>query len=245
MKLLAWNVNHRAARRPIPPWLIRAIAAESPDVVSLTEYVVGPDHDRFLGELANSGLLHSALTARLNGSNQVLVASREPLTPGAVQGATFNENIPPNFLNVQMMGTGLDVIGFRMPAYVREERPVKRLTWEWLIDAVRPLREHPTVLLGDFNTAFGDPPSRCGDCLDAMIANGWVPAVPTDGFSWRGYNGGTGRRIDLAFLSPSVKELAVSYSWSFRDLGEEASAMRVGRPDHAMLLLEVTGSWAG
>jgi len=156
-----------------------------------------------------------------------------------VQGSTLNESIPPNFLHVQLIGKGLDVIGFRMPAYVREERPVKRQTWEWLIDAVRPLRDRPTVLLGDFNTAFGDPPSRCGDCLDAMAANGWVPAVPIDGFSWRGHNGGNGRKIDLAFLSPSVKQTAVSYSWSFRDLGDEASAMRVGRPDHAMLLLDV------
>lgn len=104
-----------SARRPILSWLIRTIAAESPDIVSHTEYVVGPDHGRFLGELASAKLPPTVLTERVNGSNQVLLAATEPLTPGTVQGSTLNGSIPPNFLHVQMIGTGVEVIGFRMP----------------------------------------------------------------------------------------------------------------------------------
>jgi hypothetical protein len=48
VKILTWNLNHRAARRSIPIWVSRAIVAEAPDVVVLTEYVAGADHDRFL-----------------------------------------------------------------------------------------------------------------------------------------------------------------------------------------------------
>jgi endonuclease/exonuclease/phosphatase family metal-dependent hydrolase len=137
-----------------------------------------------------------------------------------------------------MIESGVELLGFRMPAYEGTDRPMKRRTWEWLIDALKTLRDRPAIIIGDFNTAFGDSVSRCGDCLDALTESGWRPAVPADGFSWRGRTNGTERRIDLAFLSPSATARSVSYSWSFRDIGEEASAMQIGRPDHAMLLLE-------
>jgi hypothetical protein len=51
MKLLAWNLNHRAARRRIPSWIATAINEQAPDVLVLTEYVEGPDHDSFLATL--------------------------------------------------------------------------------------------------------------------------------------------------------------------------------------------------
>jgi hypothetical protein len=51
MKLLSWNLNHRAARRRIPSWIATAIDEQAPDVLVLTEYVEGPDHDFFLATL--------------------------------------------------------------------------------------------------------------------------------------------------------------------------------------------------
>jgi hypothetical protein len=42
MKLLAWNLNHRAAPRRIPSWIAIAINEQAPDVLVLTEYVEGP-----------------------------------------------------------------------------------------------------------------------------------------------------------------------------------------------------------
>ena len=34
MTIVSWNLNHRAARRPIPTWISEAIAAQAPDFVS-------------------------------------------------------------------------------------------------------------------------------------------------------------------------------------------------------------------
>jgi hypothetical protein len=48
MKLLAWNLNHRAARHRIADWIGSAIVGHSADVVVLTEYIEGPDRERFL-----------------------------------------------------------------------------------------------------------------------------------------------------------------------------------------------------
>ena len=240
MRILAWNVNHRARRRRIPSWLTHAIAAEAADVVSLTEYVVGPDHDRFLSELAGIGLLHTVLTTRVNGSNQVLLAARKTIMAGEIRPGAFHESVAPNFLHARLSDGSLDVIGFRMPAFKNVETPMKRRTWEWLIEALRSLGNRPACIVGDFNTAFGDSKSLCGDCLESFSASGWLPAVPTDGFSWGGAGGRSRRKIDLGFASPGARVESAAYSWAFRDLGEEAAAMRVGRPDHAMLLLQVT-----
>lgn len=75
MRIIAWNVNHRAARHAIPDWVGTAIAAERPDAVVLTEYVVGPDHGRFTEELRELGLRHQDVTERVGRNNQVLLAT--------------------------------------------------------------------------------------------------------------------------------------------------------------------------
>jgi hypothetical protein len=51
MKLLAWNLNHRAARRQIPSWIAAAINEQAPDILVLIEY-----HDLFLDTLKARGL---------------------------------------------------------------------------------------------------------------------------------------------------------------------------------------------
>ena len=38
MKLLAWNLNHQAARRQIPSWIAAAINEQAPDILVLTEF---------------------------------------------------------------------------------------------------------------------------------------------------------------------------------------------------------------
>ena len=64
MKLLAWNLNHRAARRQIPSWIAAAINEQAPDILVLTEYVEGPDHDFFLASLNANGLSEFSCSTR-------------------------------------------------------------------------------------------------------------------------------------------------------------------------------------
>jgi hypothetical protein len=79
MKLLAWNLNHRAARRQIPSWIAAAINEQAPDILVLTEYVEGPDHDFFLTSLNANGLSEFSCSAQPGRENQVLISFEDPL----------------------------------------------------------------------------------------------------------------------------------------------------------------------
>jgi len=238
MRVLAWNLNHRAALREIPEWIAAAIASFDPDAVILTEYVEGSDHQRFLAELAARGLVHVLLTARTNKQNQLLIASREPQRRGALTAPAIHPAVPPNALNVVLENSGLHLLGFRMPAFIGPERPLKRGTWEWLLGAAAELRDRPAIIAGDFNTAPGDAVADCGDCLEVLQKSGWHLARPASGYSWRHAQSGATRQIDHAFLSSSLAAKRAEYSWKFHDLASDAASGKIGLPDHAMLLTD-------
>jgi hypothetical protein len=238
MRLLAWNLNHRAKRRAIPTWISAAIAEQAADVVILTEYVEGPDHASFCERLKDLGLCHQSLSERAGKSNQLLIATKQQHERGSVTAPSFNEHVPPNFLHISIMDFGLNVIGFRMPAFTAPDTHFKRQTWDWLIDAIRPLAASPCLIAGDFNTAFGDPDRTCGDCLERLLADGWQRADPgSDAVSYRSRNG-RGRLIDHAFASASIAVRSTACSWGFHRFGPDAQAGHVGRPDHAMVVVE-------
>jgi endonuclease/exonuclease/phosphatase family metal-dependent hydrolase len=238
MRVLAWNLNHRAARRDVPEWIAAAIASFGPDAVILTEYVEGSDHRRFLAELAARGLAHVSLTERTNKQNQLLIASREPQRRGDLAAPAIHPAVPPNALNIVLENSGLHILGFRMPAFTGPERPLKRVTWEWLLGAAAELRDRPAVIAGDFNTAPGDAVADCGDCLEVLLKSGWHLARPAAGYSWRHAQSGVTRQIDHAFLAPALAPGRAEYSWKFHDLAPDAASGKVGLPDHAMLLTD-------
>jgi exonuclease III len=76
MKLLSWNLNHRATRHRIPTWVAAAISEQAPDVLVLTEYVEGPNHIAFLASLNDIGLSAFSCSTQPGRENQVLIASR-------------------------------------------------------------------------------------------------------------------------------------------------------------------------
>ena len=236
MRLLSWNVNHRAARHALPPWLSTAIGNESPDVVVLTEYVVGPDHLRFVGDLESMGFSQPSVSERPKRQNQVLIATREPHVKRDLRVPVISQAVPSNVLSVGLERSGVSVVGFRMPAYKSKEREKKREVWNWLQQTATGLLGEPSVIAGDFNTAVGDSASYCGDCLDALCESGWTRCATT-GPGWRGKNG-IERAIDHAFVSPRVRPTASRYSWDFQSLAPEAKSGNVGVPDHAMLIVD-------
>ena len=120
MRLLTWNLNHRAARRRIPDWIGAAITSQNPDVIVLTEYVEGDDHERFVSQLASQGLKSCDQSAKTPGQNQILIASRHGLRLGALNAPPLHESVPSNFLHVVLEDSGINVLGFRMPAFEAE-----------------------------------------------------------------------------------------------------------------------------
>jgi endonuclease/exonuclease/phosphatase (EEP) superfamily protein YafD len=237
MKLLAWNLNHRAARRQIPSWIAAAINEQAPDILVLTEYVEGPDHDFFLASLNANGLSEFSCSAQPGRENQVLIASRDMQRRYELVAPQIHPSVPSNFLEVSLGDLGPTVLGFRMPAFEAKERALKRLTWNWLLGEADRLRAGSALIVGDFNTAPGDSVSRCGECL-AKLIDGWQHARPASGYSWRHPQFGTERQIDHIFLSASLVPRRVEYSWDFERLAPEGTSRKVGHPDHAMLVCE-------
>lgn len=241
MRVLSWNLNHRAAKRRIPDWLSHAIAAHAPDVMVLTEYVEGTDHDQFVKALHGVGLRYNSISHPVPRQNQVLIATRLPHRIGHLSPPTIHPAVPSNALHVVLDEPELDLIGFRMPAFVEGRRRLKRETWEWLLQAAASLSHVPAVITGDLNTAPQDSVADCGDCLKQLMRIGWHHARPTTGFSWVHPRWGTERQIDHTFVSPLLSVIHAHYSWTFRDEAP-ATQPKVGHPDHAMLIVDIRGS---
>jgi len=238
MRLLTWNLNHRAARRRIPTWVSAAVAGARPDVAVLTEYVVGPDHQAFVDALSASGLRCISVSERVGRENQLLIATRETHSAQPLEDPQIHRSLPSNIMQVRLDRSGVTVLGLRMPAYSGHDVPCKRQTWDWIHSLASRLESVPAIITGDLNTAFGDAVSHCGDRLGDLATAGWQCASPDGGSSWRHPRTGTGRAIDHLFLSSSMSATHSVYSWDFEGLSGSATGT-VGLPDHAMLVATV------
>ena len=236
MRIITWNLNHRAARRKMPTWIMKAIESQNPDIIVLTEYVEGDDHTKLLTALAAHGLRSWCVSPRTPGENQILIASRQPLRRGDLIAPPIHKSVPSNFLHVVVGSSDLDVLGFRMPAFEGKERPIKREVWGWLLSAAETLRSHPAVIIGDFNTAPDDDATDCGDCMNQLSRDNWQHALPSSGFSWKGGQKPIERKIDHIFLSPVLPLARAEYDWGFHSLAPDAASRKVGIPDHAIVL---------
>jgi endonuclease/exonuclease/phosphatase family metal-dependent hydrolase len=237
MRLVSWNTNHRAGRHRIPAWIGSAITTAEPDVVVLTEYIVGPDHAAFLKQLENAGLSSHLISGRVGRSNQVMVIANEPMTLGDSKLPADPPSAPANFLHVRLDRSNIDVVGFRMLSFDNPRDASKRRIWEAVLQVLDSLKHKRALIAGDFNTAPGDAAAFCGDCLESLIASEWQLAEPGEGKSWPYSGNGPGRRIDHAFLSSSLRPVSALYDWSFRELAGVEHAPS-GVPDHAILKVE-------
>ena len=233
IRLLAWNVNHRAARHAIPRCIVDEILEATPDVLLLSEYVVGQDHDRFCSDLKNEADLTVSLSPQGYG-NQFLLATKGGHKPGSIVGPNDIPWVPGNLQHAKLNGSGVNIIGFRMPAFEKKERHFKRPTWNWLRQQLSTVAALPIIIAGDFNTAVGDSAQNCGDCIAMLEADGWTQVIPTSGYSWCRRAGIAERRIDYAFASRLLVVSSCEYSWDFRDK-HGVTSQAPGTPDHAML----------
>jgi hypothetical protein len=237
MKILAWNLNHRAARRSIPSWIAAAIMEYAPDVLVLTEYVEGPDHDSFLASLKAGGLSTFSCSEQPGRENQVLIASRYAQRRRELVMPDIHPSVRSNILEASLASPDVTVLGFRMPDFKgKGSRALKRRTWDWLLGEAERLRSSSALIVGDFNTAPGDPETDCGDCLGKLNQGGWQHVRPGSGYSWRHPQSGAERQLDHIFLSAALIPRRAEYLWGFERLG--GTSRKVGCPDHAMLVCE-------
>ena len=129
MRILTWNINHRAVTKAIPAALPKGILSLNPDVVVLTEYVEGSDHSKLCDSLEAGGLPVQFRSQKVEGQNQVFVASRFVATVGLL--APPNDLYPAasNWLHVRIAGPSLEIVGMRVPCYDLANQ--RRSYWDW------------------------------------------------------------------------------------------------------------------
>lgn len=236
MRILAWNVNHRARRKAIPRGLGEAIGALAPDLVALTEYVPSASHEDFTDILGTIGLAHIRISADVPKENRVLIASRWPLVEGNIHAPAIAPSVPSNALHVRVPERGIDLLGLRIPDYSRQPA-IRRKCWDWLLSAARPVAGRSFVIAGDLNTDPRYPRARCGDRIGQLVEAGFTHASPAQGASYWTVNG-HGVRIDHAFTSKSLTVLGAEY---VTRVGEHLLVGgRDAYSDHAALLVEIT-----
>lgn len=249
MRLLAWNVNHKAARRVIPDWVLPAIIEKVADIVVLTEYVEGRDQqlnnskkfspvyeafhkgldDRF------SKLTLSKQERRTTGGvhNQVLIATNEPHSDGNLRAPSIHEALPSNFLHV-VTSDGIHVVGFRMPCPIPPDPGIRRRIWDWILASLAPIQGEAAIVAGDFNTDFGDPNDDCRDSAEELKNRGW---------KWEDLGRGSGsyksgRLIDHILHSPKIVPRKPPCLWDPPAPKEKSKVQPAGVPDHSMLLFD-------
>lgn len=237
MKFIAWNVNHRASRKRIPPEMVEAVCSLSPDIIVLTEYVPGPSHKKFTSQLSSSGFPYLCMSAYSPKENHVLIASRSEVVPGDITGPPIAPSVPSNVLHVHLKRYEMDVLGLRVPDYSKQPI-IRRACWDWIETIAGSVIKQPFIFLGDFNVDPSYPRSRCGDRISKLVAAGWQHAVPRDGVSYWPVAGGEGKQLDHAFVSRHFTVRCAQYVWEANHYifaGNNAGAMS----DHAVLVVDI------
>ncbi|MHB8908647.1 MAG: endonuclease/exonuclease/phosphatase family protein [Syntrophales bacterium] len=212
MKLITWNINHRARRKHIPPSMAAAITSLSPDVIILTEYVPGPSHESFMEELATRGLGHISMSPYAYRENQILIAANSHLASGVLEAPAIAASVPSNFIHVHVRDNGLNIIGMRVPDYSKQPL-IRHRCWDWIESIAKGMVKEPCVLMGDFNTDQSYPPSRCGNRLSNIVTAGWQHAIPSLGSSYLPVTGGSGKKLDHAFVTEHFLIRSAEYIW--------------------------------
>jgi endonuclease/exonuclease/phosphatase family metal-dependent hydrolase len=237
MRIVAWNINHRAREKTIPVDLAAAIASLGPDVIVLTEYVDGPTRAPFHASLAQHGFCHLLMSGRRRGENQVLIAARTAFEPGPIFAPEIAPSVPSNALHVRLPQEGLEILGIRVPDYSKALK-TKRACWDWILQTASEVHDRPFVMIGDFNTDASYPRSQCGDRFGTLVDSGWQLASPPDGSSFWTL-GGHAVRIDHAFVSRCLvveRAAYVTRLGQYVFAGKEPAALS----DHAALSIDVT-----
>jgi len=219
MKIVTWNLNHRAGRIGSTPEKMKIIAEAltilDADIIVLTEYVPNKKyHDLFENSLKRIGytdVLISKYYSKINDvQNQILIASRLPLKEGSIFPPDHPvDGVRNNIFHVTMGSLG--IIGLRMPLFSGNQKKdqipvISHPWWEWVIQTARENLNCPFIFIGDFNCDLVRKTKDNGLRLEQLTREGWTHAIPKDSSVKSFYSKpeSKGSTIDHAFLSPQL-----------------------------------------
>ena len=210
MRIAAWNVAHQILPRPFPAEVMQAFLTLGPDVVVLTEYVPGPDHERVVVDLTAAGFAGIHISDRVERQNQVLVATRMVSDRGAWIAPDIRPQVPPNFLHVVVPELDLQIVGLRIPMFIAGDTASEHEYREWLREQASEWGQYPTILVGDLNAGPHRARSWQWRSLESFAEVGWSLVTLSDGWSYMSRVGHTSG-IDHALLSPALTAMEARY----------------------------------
>ena len=223
-RVVSWNVGHRITRKAIPASMGAALINLDADVVLLNEFVDGaPDRDRLRHQLRDAGYLHFAISEAPPRHNQIFAASRVPIRVGDISGPSMDSHAHSNFLHLSLVGSDIELIGIRAPAYKTARD--RRAYWQQVTEILRAADRRALVVAGDFNL---DPFKRSAESAASVTfpdAENFSAARPDGPWSFASLHDMTrNSRIDHVLHSPRMRILAPRYCY-------ESSGVALAGPD--------------
>ncbi len=232
MKILGWNVRSCGPARATN--VARAIEAQRPDVVVLTEYQ--PASAAVLARLLDrSGFIYAAETSPTVHRGGVAIRSSIPFdihhTPPAL--VPFGER----YLRISLKDEELDILGIYGPLH----KDSYRQFWSTLLENLRENRAIAFVIIGDLNSGL----HLIDTSAPRMLASSFFRGLPDAGYTdlWRHMHGSDTReyswegrthpyRLDHALGTASVLPRLKNCWYSHAE-------RLAGYSDHSMLLVDI------
>lgn len=247
MKIVLWNVNHRATRKVIPSSSIApAIVSTGADIIILTEFVhcdTQEDRQLFYNQLRDAGYHHQLLSVTTpKRENHILIASRQGINRGEITPpTTIHSSVPSNFLHVKatVEDIPIEIIGIRIPDYSKSVyKEIAKKYWEWFSELTEEIVERSVIMIGDFNIDPAMKKYKFRHHLTDLLKNGWQMASPASGASFYANKNNAPHSLDHAFLTENFVIREATYIQEVDGLWK-CGDNKYKEPDHAMLVIDV------
>lgn len=238
MKIATWNLNNRVGKIRFRPEAAVAAVALGADVLVLTEFFPQEHEKRFRDVLRGAGLSEQVMSPQpTEVANRVLMASRLPLVPLAIDDPTFDQQFRANIAAVSLPSMGLSIVGVRVPAYGAKQFELLIQAWAWLESTAAMLRHSAALMLGDLNVSEASTDSRGGSRFRRILASGWERAAPAGGATYFGYGG---RMSEIDHILATDRCVVLSDAASIKAAGAFTyCGSQDGISDHAALQCRV------
>jgi len=248
MKILTWNLNHRAGKKGSTPEKMKKVTASLKDLdadfVVLTEYVPDPKYDdQFQKDLKLSGYADVTISdyysPKNNVHNRILIASRSPMKRGSIRPPMdIIEGVPNNLFHVTFSDLGLGILGLRMPLPMNAAE--KKKWWDSITAIAKDNQNHPFIILGDFNTDRSTRGPNGGIRFTKITEYGWQCISPS-GKSYWSQDFSTQSRLDHALFTNHITIRNAEYTISNQNFvftKTPITNVPDAISDHAVLLVE-------
>jgi exonuclease III len=218
MKIIAWNICQGGGNRS--PSILEALKKTNADICVLTEFREVESISLMKSLWEEGWSFQKTSFSKEKGVGLAIVSRNEfqwaqiPICPDEGR-----------WLHVQLPNQEIDICAAYAPLASRS----KEIYWDWMIDALKPLLDRRTLVVGDLNNGMypedhpeGAKPLPKWRKMQDFIDTGWTDLYrnlhPTRRESSWWTSHGAGFRIDHAFGSPLLREqvMSVSYVTSIR-----------------------------